>query len=116
MVSVLLSIQPQILYILQKHIREEFLIQVCPILNKAFARQPKNQHLFMKVLYREVGGGIGMGNTCKPMAVSFQCMTKSTTNKKKIKKREKKRIHIPLFMCSFNPLSSQEILKNEAFS
>ena len=31
---------------------------------------------------REVGGGIGMGNTCKPLAVSFQCMTKSTTNKK----------------------------------
>ena len=36
-----------------------------------------------------VGGGIGMGNTCKPMAVSFQCMTKSTTNKKK-KCRKKK--------------------------
>ena len=35
---------------------------------------------------REVGGGIGMGNTCKPMAVSFQCMTKSTTIKKKEKK------------------------------
>ena len=36
-----------------------------------------------------MGGGIGMGNTCKPMAVSFQCMTKFTTNKKKstIKKR-----------------------------
>ena len=33
---------------------------------------------------REVGGGIGMGNTCKPMAVSFQCMTKFTTNEKKI--------------------------------
>ena len=32
---------------------------------------------------REVGGGIGMGNTCKPMAVSFQCMTKFTTKKKK---------------------------------
>ena len=32
---------------------------------------------------REVGGGIGMGNTRKPMAVSFQCMTKSTTIKKK---------------------------------
>ena len=30
---------------------------------------------------RELGGGIGMGNTCKPMAVSFQCMTKSTTIK-----------------------------------
>ena len=30
---------------------------------------------------REVGGGIEMGNTCKPMALSFQCMTKSTTNK-----------------------------------
>ena len=36
---------------------------------------------------RKVGGGIGMGNTCKPMAVSFQCMTKSTTNKKKLKKK-----------------------------
>ena len=32
---------------------------------------------------REVGGGIRMGNICKPMAVSFQCMTKSTTIKKK---------------------------------
>ena len=32
---------------------------------------------------REVGGGIGMGNTCKPMADSFQCMTKFTTKKKK---------------------------------
>ena len=31
---------------------------------------------------REVGGGIGRGNTCKPMAASFQCMTKSTTIKK----------------------------------
>ena len=31
------------------------------------------------------GGGIGMGNTFKPMAVSFQCMTKFTTNKKKKK-------------------------------
>ena len=31
---------------------------------------------------REAGGGVGMGNTCKPMAVSFQCMTKSTTKKK----------------------------------
>ena len=25
---------------------------------------------------REVGGGTGMGNTCKSMADSFQCMTK----------------------------------------
>ena len=38
---------------------------------------------------REVGGGIGMGNTCKPMAVSFQLITKSTTIKKK-----KKNIHL----------------------
>ena len=37
---------------------------------------------------REVGGGIGMGNTCKALAVSFQCMTKSTTNKKKKKKQK----------------------------
>ena len=28
---------------------------------------------------REVGGGIGMGNTCKFMADSRQCMTKTTT-------------------------------------
>ena len=44
---------------------------------------------------REVGAGIGMGNTFKPMAVSFQCMTKSTTNKKiiikKINKSKKKK-------------------------
>ena len=38
-----------------------------------------------------MGGGIGMGNTCKPMAVLFQCMTKFTTNKKnKIKLKKKK--------------------------
>ena len=28
---------------------------------------------------REVEGGIGMGNTCKSMADSCQCMTKTTT-------------------------------------
>ena len=28
---------------------------------------------------REVGEGIGMGYTCKSMADSFQCMTKTTT-------------------------------------
>ena len=28
---------------------------------------------------REVGGGIGMGNTCVSMADSCQCMTKPTT-------------------------------------
>ena len=28
---------------------------------------------------RVVGGGIGMGNTCKPMTDSCQCMTKTTT-------------------------------------
>ena len=43
-----------------------------------------------------MGGGIGMGNTCKPMAVSFQCMTKSTRKKKKkfgmAKYKKKKRL------------------------
>ena len=43
---------------------------------------------------RELGGGIGMGNTCKPMAVSFQCMTKPTTIKKKKKKKSYKKIII----------------------
>ena len=28
---------------------------------------------------REVGGGIGMGNTCKSMADSCECMAKTTT-------------------------------------
>ena len=28
---------------------------------------------------REVGGGFRMGNTCKPMADSSQCMAKATT-------------------------------------
>ena len=28
---------------------------------------------------REVGGGIGIGNTCNSMADSCQCMTKPTT-------------------------------------
>ena len=28
---------------------------------------------------REVGGGIGMGNTCKSIADSCQCMAKTTT-------------------------------------
>ena len=37
----------------------------------------------------EVGGGIGMGNTCKSMADSFQCMTKPTTIKLKKKKKRK---------------------------
>ena len=47
---------------------------------------------------REVGGGIGMGNTCKPMAVSFQCITKCTTiknnnnNFKKLQKKETRSI------------------------
>ena len=40
------------------------------------------KHIFVNYLSFEVGGGIGMGNTCKPMADSFQCMTKSTTIKK----------------------------------
>ena len=34
------------------------------------------------------------GNTCKSMAVSFQCMTKFTTNKKKKEKEEKKDFEI----------------------
>ena len=37
---------------------------------------------------REVGGGIGIWNTCKPVAVSFQYMTKSTTKRKKEKKNQ----------------------------
>ena len=46
---------------------------------------------------REGRGGIGMGNTCKPMAVSFQCMTKFTTKKKK-KKTAKKNFNVAIFI------------------
>ena len=41
---------------------------------------------------REVGGGIGMGKTCKLKDVSFQCMTKFTTKKKR--KKKYKYIHV----------------------
>ena len=44
-----------------------------------------------------------MGNTCKSMAVSFQCMTKSTTSKIKIK--IKKENH--LFQASFTACAQQ---------
>ena len=47
-----------------------------------------------------MGGGIGMGNTCKPMAVSFQCMTKFTTNKKNNNNKKIKIKHY-LFFFSF---------------
>ena len=59
---------------------------------------------------REVGAGIGMGNTCKPMAVSFQCMTKFTTNKKTNKwenllndEKKKKEYLSPKFVLSLSP-------------
>ena len=44
---------------------------------------------------REVGGGIGMGNTYKAMADSFQCMSKPTTKKntKKHSRRKKKYLY-----------------------
>ena len=45
---------------------------------------------------REVGAGIGMGNTCKPMAVSFLCMTKFTTNKKKKNPLAMQEMWVPL--------------------
>ena len=51
---------------------------------------------------REVGGGIGMGNTCKPMAVSFQCMTKFTKKKKKKKSQKKKKECEMISHCGFH--------------
>ena len=51
-----------------------------------------------------------MGNTCKPMAVSFQCMTKFTTNKKK-KKDKKKRMKIVAKMVGVS-LTIQMITSN----
>ena len=73
---------------------------------------------------REVRGGIGMGNTCKSMAVSFQCMTKSTTitppKKKKYKakhthkkKKKKKRKSSLITGCIFLASSNYEQLCEE---
>ena len=61
---------------------------------------------------REVGGGIGLGNTCKPMAVLFQCITKSTTNKKnKIKKIKKIKMSQCVFSdCFYNPSLCREFI------
>ena len=53
-----------------------------------------------------------MGNTCKPMAVSFQCMTKFTTNKK-IKKLKKKTA--PRFTHFFRSSFLYESLVNLSF-
>ena len=50
---------------------------------------------------REMGGGIGMGKTCKLKDVSFQCMTKFTTKKKKKKKK--------IFSAPFEALNSAGI-------
>ena len=72
---------------------------------------------------REVGGGIGMGNTCKSMAVSFQCMTKSTTIKKKNnkkKKKKKRKGHLPGKLKRKKKMQIAEIFKylliKEAFT
>ena len=64
---------------------------------------------------REVGGGIRMGNTCKPMAVSFQCMTKSTTNKKKFKKKDGTYTYITEYYsaikeCNFDICNNMDVL------
>ena len=54
--------------------------------NNVYFLIPLPLFYFIKVLKtqrdrveREVGGGIGMGNTCKSMADSCHCMTKTTT-------------------------------------
>ena len=46
-----------------------------------------------------------MGNTCKPMAVSFKCMTKSTTNTKKKKKKKEIAQYIftlYMYLCNYH--------------
>ena len=49
---------------------------------------------------REVGGGIGMGNTCKSTADSYQSMAKTTTLKI-IKKQKNKIKSKDINMCLF---------------
>ena len=53
---------------------------------------------------REVGRGIGKGNTCISMADSCQCLTKTIKKKDKKKKteteRQKKKKKMAKFWCS----------------
>ena len=63
---------------------------------------------------REVGGGIGMGNTCKSMADSFQCMTKPTTIKNKKERKsgkmnEKRPISREIQMKILNVMNKERI-------
>ena len=60
-------------------LRSQMVSQMSQARWQTFQLKKKN---FRERVEREVGGGIGMGKTCKPKAVSFQCMTKFTTNKK----------------------------------
>ena len=59
---------------------------------------------------REVGGGIGMGNTCKSMTDSCQCVAKTTTtNKNKWEKKEPGALAVRKsgFLTSGEPGTSQ---------
>ena len=82
--------------------KQQHMIVLTKVLLKAnFLKVIARKVLLFQTLFSEMGGGIGMGNTCKPMAVSFQCMTKFTTNKKK--KRKKKNMQAKkkrnIFLC-----------------
>ena len=56
---------------------------------------------------REVGGGIGMGKTCKLKDVSFQCMTKFTTNKKKKKEYKSLKVKRKYRERASNPVEKE---------
>ena len=66
-----------------------------------------------------MGGGIRIGNTCKPMAVSFQCMTKSTTIKIIIIIKKKRfRTELKLYLVQLSrkmPLSTNYFLALSLF-
>ena len=64
-----------------------FVVAVCMIASYRFIQPHLIQSMSLILLFlkaehpveRQVGGGIGMGNTCNSMADSCQCMTKPTT-------------------------------------
>ena len=49
---------------------------------------------------REVGGGFRMGNTCKSMVDSYQCMAKTTTNIVKKKKKPNSSTRFDIYYSS----------------
>ena len=69
----------EVLFPVFQEISTLFSIAAVLVCNETSARAWCTGKTQRNLVEREVGGGIGMGNTCKSLADSCQCMTKTTT-------------------------------------